>query len=143
MNFGARQRSRISAFDLTPMIDVVLQLIIFFLFTTHFGELTRTAIDLPREPGEERTERPPPTFVIDLDDLGRYLIQSEPVSLDRLVSLVREEVERSGPDNVSVQVRPDRLSRARDMNALTRRLAELGVARWSIATVPEGKEGSP
>lgn len=138
MNFTQPSRTRIRAFDLTPMIDVVLQLIIFFLFTTQFGELTRTPVDLPREPGEEQRERTPPTFVVDLDDRGRYLLQSEPVSLDRLAALVSAEIDRAGPDAVSVQLRPDRFSRARDMNALTRRLAELGVSRWSIATIPEG-----
>lgn len=138
MNFTQPNRTRIRAFDLTPMIDVVLQLIIFFLFTTQFGELTRTPIDLPRERGEEQHQRTPPTFVVDLDDRGRYLLQSEPVSLDRLAALVSAEIDRAGPDAVSVQLRPDRLSRARDMNAITRRLAELGVSRWSIATIPDG-----
>jgi len=143
MKFGPRDRSRIHAFDLTPMIDVVLQLIIFFLFTTHLGELTRTKIDLPREPGEEQTERPPPTFVVDIDDQGRYLMQSHPVSLEELASIVNAEIARAGADNVSVQVRPDRLSRARDMNALTRRLAEIGVSRWSLATLPDAAGGTP
>ncbi len=119
------------------MIDVVFQLVIFFLFTAQFGELTHTEIDLPREPGEQEESAGKPTFVLDLNDRGELYLQSEPITLDAFVALVSREVERSGgPDAVSIRVRPDRLSRAADLNRVTRRVADAGLARWSIATAP-------
>ncbi|MCH8037092.1 MAG: biopolymer transporter ExbD, partial [Proteobacteria bacterium] len=39
---------------MTPMIDVVFQLMIFFMYTAQFAQVTRTAIDLPDEAGEEQ-----------------------------------------------------------------------------------------
>ena len=52
MNFQ-REQSRTAAFDLTPMIDVVLQLIIiFFMYTTQFAQVMRSELDLPQETGE-------------------------------------------------------------------------------------------
>ncbi|GJM19875.1 MAG: hypothetical protein DHS20C14_20880 [Phycisphaeraceae bacterium] len=141
MRFTVDKKTRVRGFDLTPMIDVVLQLVIFFLFTAQFGELARTEIDLPNEPGEQAETTEQPTFIIDIDAQGELYLQSDPISLEAFVSLVSREIERAGSaEHISIRVRPDRLSRAADLNALTRRVAELGVARWSLATVaPDGR----
>jgi biopolymer transport protein ExbD len=62
------------SFDLTPMIDVVLLLIIFFMFTTHFTRMQLLPMDLPRQPGEDAaasaTGAGPDSLVIDIDRDG-------------------------------------------------------------------------
>ncbi len=141
MIFSRPTRSRPRGFNLTPMIDVVFQLVIFFLFTAQFGELTHTEIDLPRQPGERNESSSKPTFVLDIDDRGQLFAQSEPISVEAFAALVSREIDRLGsPDSISVRVRPDRNSPAADLNRVTRRVAELGVSKWSIATIaPDGK----
>lgn len=136
MRLHSPERSRFKAFDLTPMIDVVLQLIIFFMFTSQFGELTRTEVELPRERGEEQRELDKPTMVVDISAAGDYFVDSRMVSLDEIVAMARGEIDRAGsPDAVVVQVRADRAATAGYLNRLTHRLADAGVRRWRMGTI--------
>jgi biopolymer transport protein ExbD len=73
------------SFDLTPMIDVVLLLIIFFMFTTHFTRLQLSPMDLPRQPGEEAASAAtagagPESLVIDIDRSGTLRVAGENVA---------------------------------------------------------------
>jgi biopolymer transport protein ExbD len=53
VKFGwARQRRDSITVDITPMIDVVFLLIIFFMTTAQYALLTRTELNLPKEKGE-------------------------------------------------------------------------------------------
>jgi len=123
-------------FDLTPMIDVVLQLIIFFLFTSQFGELVRTEIDLPEEPGETTPTEEGPDLTIDIDSSGNYLIASEVMTLTEVEALARAEIAAIGEAvSVEVLIRPDRNIPARHLNELTQSLAGLGIRQASIGTV--------
>lgn len=143
MRFRRPQEDRIRAFDLTPMIDVVLQLIIFFMFTSQFGELTRTEVELPREAGQE-DQAPKPTLAIDLTSEGVILLEREPITLEGLAQLAAIKIERVGdPDQVVVRVRPDRECRAAHLNRLMNRLARAGVRRWSIGTMDPELVGGP
>lgn len=143
MRFRRPNEDRIRAFDLTPMIDVVLQLIIFFMFTSQFGELTRTEVELPREAGQE-DQAPKPALAIDLTREGVILLEREPVTLEGLAQIAAIEIERAGdPDQVTVRVRPDRECRAAHLNRLMNRLASVGVRRWSIGTMDPDLVGEP
>ena len=123
-------------FDLTPMIDVVLQLIIFFLFTSQFGELVRTEIDLPEEPGESTPVAEGPSLIIDIAADGTYLMASEPRTLADIEAIARGEISITGdPILVSVLIRPDRAGPAIHLNDLTQTLAQLGIRQASIGTV--------
>jgi len=130
-------------FDLTPMIDVVLQLIIFFLFTSQFGELVRTEIDLPEEQGETAPIAEGPSLVIDIGADGTYLVASEPRTLADIEAIARGEIGITGdPLLVSVLIRPDRSGPAVHLNDLTQTLARLGIRQASIGTVtPSGGPG--
>ena len=144
MRFARPNEDRIRAFDLTPMIDLVLQLIIFFMFTSQFGELSRSLVDLPREAGQDDST-PKPTLVIDLTREGAILLDREPIGLDALAQIAQIEIERAGdPDLVTVRVRPDRECRAAHLNRMMNRLAGVGVRRWSIGTLESQEvEGTP
>lgn len=121
--------------DLTPMIDVVLQLIIFFMLTSSFGDLRRTPIDLPREAGSEAAERGEPAIIIDLDAQGRVLVDSAEVSLAELERLVRGGIAGTGDaGDYDVLIRPDRSAAAGDLDPVLERLARIGVTRWKLAT---------
>ena len=54
---NSRSSARAVNIDMTPMIDIVFQLLIFFLVTSQMAEQTRTELDLPREKGEESVEQ--------------------------------------------------------------------------------------
>lgn len=130
--------------DLTPMIDVVLQLIIFFMLTSKFGELRRTEIDLPRQPGErERSEREP-ALIVDLTGDGRTLVDSGPVSLLELERIAAAGLARSAsPADFDVLIRPDRNAPASELDRVLGRLASIGVTTWKLGTVEPDGRGSP
>ena len=135
MKFSPAQTERLRAFDLTPMIDVVLQLIIFFMFTSQFGELSRTEVELPREQGQdERVEKA--TLTVDLTATGELIFESEPIPLESFARIAQIEIERVGDaDLVTIRVRPDRRCRAAHLNRVMDRLARAGVSRWAIGTI--------
>jgi len=135
---------RVRGFDMTPMIDVVFQLIIFFLFTSQFGQITRTEVDLPKEAGIDQPAKERPTFVIDITAEGDLRLEGDPITFTRLEGAVAREVERVGGDGeqIKVLIRPDRGARAGHLNRLAESLARLGVRRWSIGTADEQRDGS-
>jgi len=135
----ARRRSNpLGVFDMTPMIDIVFQLIIFFMFTSQFGQISRTNVDLPEEKGESG-EQAPPALVIDVTLEGAYVIDAKPLSFDRVLAVVQREIDRyQDPSLVTVLIRPDRRVTAGAINRLADEFARLGVRRWAIATRSEG-----
>lgn len=141
MNLGAQTRRRPLFFDMTPMIDVVLQLIIFFLFTSQLSQVMRSPIDLPEERGDEAQVVSPGTIVIDVTGDGSYLMEGQQRSLEdvvRLVSLEQQHAERTG-QVLDLLIRADRKGPAAYINVLASRLAGVGVRQWKLGTsVPPG-----
>ena len=104
-----RTRSSKYGFDMTPMIDVVFQLMIFFMYTAQFAQVTRTAIDLPDEAGEEQVAHAVAEIVVDIQEDGTYLAEREIVSLDTLIRMVQIELDRAdSPADVSILIRAHR-----------------------------------
>jgi len=125
--------------DLTSMIDVVFQLIIFFMFTSHFGEMRRTEIDLPRQPGDQIEARLEPAMIIDLTDEGTYLVESNETSLIEIERMALAGVAgQDDSDPFDVLIRPDRNAPTIYLDRLLMRLANTGVQRWKLATVDAG-----
>ncbi len=57
MNLRPRRR-RSTGVDITPLIDVVFLLLIFFMVSTSFERETQIRVDLPEATGETQEERP-------------------------------------------------------------------------------------
>ncbi len=131
-----RTRSSKYGFDMTPMIDVVFQLMIFFMYTAQFAQVTRTAIDLPDEAGEERVAHAVAEIVVDIQEDGTYLAEREVVSLDTLIRMVQIELDQAdSPADVSILIRAHRNCKMVHVNRLATRLANMGVRRVSIGTI--------
>lgn len=140
MNFrSSTSRSRRAGFDMTPMIDVVFQLIIFFMFTSQFTQMSRTRMDLPRHKGEVE-EASPASLVIDVTKSGGMFIDAEAATPERVLSAVKSvsaDVAREGRA-LQVLVRADRECPAQHINSLAATLRAAGVDRWKLATAGEG-----
>ena len=121
------------------MIDVVFQLIIFFMFTSQFGELRRTEVDLPRQPGDDTQVRLEPAMIIDLTIDGTYIVESVETSLLEIERIALLGVGSQDPaDPFDVLVRPDRNAPAIHLDRLLLRISNTGVQRWKLATVDAG-----
>ena len=93
-----RKKRNIMSLDLTPLIDVVFLLLIFFMVSTTFNKYGKIDIDVPVSKVSEKTEdtkveividknenyfilKDGKTFPINLDDLGEYLKNVKEVSI--------------------------------------------------------------
>lgn len=129
--------------DLTPLIDVVFLLIFFFMITSKFGDLRRTEIDLPREPGERGGTAREPAMIVDLTGDGRMLVDSHEVSVIELERMARTGLAAAtDADPFDVLIRPDRNAPARDLDRVLSRLAAIGVREWRLGTVEPDGNGS-
>jgi biopolymer transport protein ExbD len=130
------------AVDLTPMIDVVFLLIIFFMLTSHLGDLRRTEIDLPHEPGEDQRDEQDAAMIIDIDANGHYFVESIQVDLNEVQRLALAGIEMgSDSQEFDVLIRPDRYVAAVYLDRLLHRLTQVGVSKWKMGTYGINDEG--
>ena len=136
MLFGAKPARVRFTVNMTPMIDVVLLVIIFFLYTARFAEVSRTSVNLPDEPGTADVASDPDAILVDVRADGVLLIGGRERSRQRVIEIVQEQVDRlGGPEHVRVLLRADQGAAAGPVNALARELTRMGVRQWSHATV--------
>ena len=138
MKFGrSKHPARVPSVELTPMIDVVFLLIIFFMATAQFARLTRADVDLPIEKGEQQPIPEEAGLVINITRLGEIIIANETVSLDDLADIVDDEIRQlpdGDPRRVKLLIRVDRLAAAGRLNEVVTRLQQRGVGVARIAT---------
>lgn len=125
-----------AAFDLTPMIDVVMLLIVFFMLTAQFAATMRSPLDLPRQAGETLPEARD-TLVIEITRTGDYKVESAIVERDRLLQIVAADLKQSRGGQLDIVVRADRSCPARFLNRLASELSKLGVRSWKLSTAGE------
>ena len=101
MQLHTRRSRRHAALDMTPLIDVVFLLLIFFMVSTTFERETQLKIDLPEASGEVVETRPDERIEITIDQAGliyvnqRELVTSDLPTLRRALSqLVADDLER-------------------------------------------------
>jgi biopolymer transport protein ExbD len=131
-----------ASFDLTPMIDVILLLIIFFMLTAQFAQTQLRPMDLPRESGPDAAGKASAAVVIDMDRDGKLSVFGQPLAMDELAAIVPAGG-AAGPGGPSLIIRADRSGPAAHLNRLAERLVALGVREWRLATNPEGAPPSP
>lgn len=144
MNLLRPKPRRRTLMDMTPMIDVVLQLIIFFMYTSQFTSMTRTPLDLPREPGEKAEAVRPTAIVVDVLADGQLVVEGQEVDAPRVASMVAVEIARAesgGADGASLDllIRADRSTPSAHINRIASELAALGVRSWKLATADDGR----
>jgi len=84
------QRDDQTSINLTPMIDIVFLLIIFFMVGTKFSELNETerdiAIQVPAVTDAEALTNAPRKRIINVHQDGRIVLDQKPVSIAQLQS---------------------------------------------------------
>ena len=139
MRLGRVKKTPEAGFDLTPMIDVLLLLIIFFVLSAQFAQAVRKALPLPTEPGEKASEAGPQTLMIDIDRAGEMSTGGTRMDLEGLKVTLRSHVKQlGGPEHVETVVRADKDASAAHLNKVARALSEAGIRNWKLATAGEG-----
>ena len=99
----SRNNSDALTVDLTPMIDMVFILLIFFLVTASFNKMN--AIDIQRPDGATNDMQGAVSLVVSIDAESGVWIEGEPVDIRKLRSRVKI---LSGSDHTSVVLNADR-----------------------------------
>ena len=129
-----RSRSEEPDVNLTPLIDVVFILLLFFMVSTTFQRESEINIELPEasaEPVEEREEM----LELVIDAEGHYFIGEQQVvntELETLKQAIQKFLgERS---EIPVVIRADRLTPYESVVRAMDATAQLGLVQMSLAT---------
>ncbi len=138
MRFGRRAHAeRMRSIEITPMIDVVFLLIIFFMATARFAEVTRADLDLPRERGEQQETSDEAGIVVNIEANGQIIVGQRDVTLEELDTLVLDEISRlrgRNPELLKLMIRADRNCDSARLNQIVVRLQKIGVGAARLAT---------
>ena len=93
MNFSRRKRQPLEI-TLTPMIDVVFLLLIFFMVTTTFNQQSELKISLPEAPGQE-TEDVKKQITLTINEEGTYFISGDDGYAHQLINQKNETLRRA------------------------------------------------
>lgn len=86
---GRRRTSHVP--NLTPLIDIVFLLLVFFMLTSHFVRDEVLNIDLPEADSGEALDQPQQIEVL-ITEQGEYSVNSQIVSLDELETILLDEI---------------------------------------------------
>lgn len=120
--------------NLTPLIDVVFILLIFFMVSTTFQRESKIKIELP-EASAEVAEEPRDVLEIVIDVEGRYFIDQAQVvntELDTLISAIGKAI--GTETDVPVVIRADRHTPYESVVRAMDATAQLGLVKISLAT---------
>lgn len=115
--------------NMTPMIDIVFLLIIFFMTVSQISEVNKTPVELPRESGEDVEQ--PAEIIINITQAEDYIIASKPYDLGGVISYVSQVIARKSGNVglVSIVLRVDRRSTSRPVNEVSAALNQLGLTQ--------------
>ena len=120
--------------NLTPLIDVVFLLLIFFMVTTTFNRYAELKIQLPEASADPQHKQ---EILVELviDSSGRYYINGRAVVNTRpktLIAALRKAIE--GDQNPTMIIRADALTPHQSVVTAMDSANRVGVSRLSIAT---------
>jgi biopolymer transport protein ExbD len=129
----SRRPPRRVALELTPLVDVVLMLVIFFMLTTTFVVGTGIKVDLPQ--GQAVQQPRESDAVITMTKEGRLYYQDERVSLEKLRAALQQTFQQQPGVRLVIkadtQVQHGQVVEVMDMAKL------VGIEKLAIATAPK------
>lgn len=140
MSIEIKKSQAASTLSLTPLIDVVFLLLIFFLVASRFAqEDRRIPIELPSATSATPMTEQPKELVVDIDSDGQFVLNGNDVSLEELeTELVRAVA--SNPVHQSVVIRADRRVEFQAVVSVMDLCNRTGVADYTVTT-QEGPDG--
>ena len=131
MNFRQLRRPEVSI-NLTPLIDVVFLLLIFFMVSTSFTELTQLVVDLPEAEGSPASADN--GLLLTVDAVGNMTLSGESVPNDArgLSAALRQQL--SGNTDIPLTLSADAMTPHQYVVTAMDVAAQLNITRLTIAT---------
>lgn len=122
---------------MTPMIDVVFLLIIFFLVSSHLArQEARMPLDLPLAELSETDTSVEDKLTVNVTDAGKWLVGGTEVDAVRLAGLLNQHRSDHGED-AAVRVRTDRSVPYGRVEPILRAAAKSGLWNASFSVYQE------
>ena len=112
--------------NMTPMLDIVFILLIFFIVTSTF--LQEQGLDMaPKPTPEDQPENPnpPPTILVQIDDASRIFINGQITDVSRVAAALQRQMAENGRPS-AVAINPHAES---DHGVVTRVFKQAGDAK--------------
>jgi biopolymer transport protein ExbD len=120
--------------NLTPLIDVVFLLLIFFMVSTTFKEDARLRLQLPEATGEPAEQVEVAQLEVAIDQWGRYYVNDDQVVDQTLETLQRVMAEKSaGQGDLPVLIKADAKTPHQAVMRALDAAARLGLTRVGFA----------
>jgi len=130
-----RQRREDLNVNLTPLIDVVFLLLIFFMVSTTFTRETRLTVDLPEATGVPADKEPRQIEIL-VDEQGSYRVNGEGLVDNRLRTLQAAIYQYSkGDTTLSLLISADADASHRAVVRAMDAAGQMGFARLGVATL--------
>lgn len=133
MRLPSSGNSRELSNNMTPMIDVVFLLIIFFLVSSHLArQESRIPLDLPGASSHLPTDIETPALTINVVPEGTWQIAGRDLDINGVVRALKEHRDTSG-SGAMVRIRTDKQVPYDRVEPLLREAAKAGLPNVSIA----------
>ena len=116
---------------MTPMIDVVFLLIIFFLVSSHLArQETQLELDLPEASSGEQVEvSTAPRVVINVTEFGEFMLAGRQVTAEQLQQQLHNRIRKEGRE-LEVRIRSDRNIAFAKVRPIMLACAKVGI--WNV-----------
>ncbi len=133
MNFKSRNAEEDVNINLTPLIDVVFLLLIFFMVSTTFDTTSQLKINLP-EASHDQSVVPPQKLNLMIDAKGNFFLNSRELTNNKSATL-KAALERTMDGNkLPIVIQSDADSPVQSLVTAMDVVGQLGLSQVSIAT---------
>ncbi len=115
--------------NMSPLVDMVFLLLIFFMVTAVF--VKETGVEIEKPSAQSSTELPPESTLIAITSGGKYILDKNEVSLGMIQSFLKRNSTK--PDR-SVVILADKYSKTSSLVDLMDTCRTAGVSNISLAT---------
>lgn len=124
--------------DITPLIDVVFLMLIFFMVSTTFDKQTQLKVDLPSASSTEQNKQEVDRIEITIDPKGHFYVNKQELVSHDAATLQRAiQKAAQGKTDLPVIVSGDRNAPLQAMVTVMDVTARLGMSRLSIKASQE------
>jgi len=108
MSVKIKRTSAVGSLNITPLIDVVFLLLIFFLISSRFSEEERELdLNLPSVTESLPATAQPDELIVNIDETGRYFIDGSFRQLEQVEQILRR-AKTNNPLTQTVVIRADK-----------------------------------
>ena len=133
MNFQRASDEEDVNINLTPLIDVVFLLLIFFMVSTTFDTTSQLKINLP-EASQTQTSEPPQKITLLIDAKGNFYVNSRELTNNKSATL-KAALERSmSGTKLPIVIQSDAESPVQSLVTAMDVVGQLGLPQVSVAT---------